>query len=123
MMSEINVTPFVDVMLVLLVVFMVSTPLFVSGLNVDLPEVTESKKLPIKKIFELTITRDGVIYHNDKIVPFKNFPIYIKNNVNSVDDQFIVKGDKKVSYGMIMKVIGKISELGYNKISLVTKTD
>jgi biopolymer transport protein TolR len=123
MISDINITPFVDVMLVLLVVFMVSTPLFVSGLNVDLPEVKESNKIPVTKSFELTIYHDGTIYHADELVPYKNFPIYIKNNVNSMDVQFVVRGDRKVSYGMIMKVIGKISELGYNKISLVTKSD
>ena len=81
MMSEINVTPFVDVMLVLLVIFMVSTPLFVSGLNVDLPKVQESKKISVTKFFELVISKEGKIYHDNKLVPYKNFAIYIKNNV------------------------------------------
>ena len=120
MMSEINVTPFVDVMLVLLVVFMISAPLLVHGINVNLPKNTESKAVDSTDPFTLTIDTKGNIYHNKQKIKLNKIVQYLKDNALSLNTKIFVKGDKKISYGAVMRLIAEINKAGYSKVALIT---
>ena len=123
-MSDINVTPFVDVMLVLLIVFMVTAPLLTAGVQVDLPTnsaapITSSDDKPI----EVTLTKDGVIFVGETEVTAEKLS-GVLNTVakENIDTQRIfVRGDKGIAYGDIMELIGLVSEAGFTKIALVSE--
>jgi biopolymer transport protein TolR len=119
-MSEINVTPFVDVMLVLLIVFMVSAPLLTSGVPVDLPEA-QAKPLAIEKEpITVTIDPDGRIFLQENEVDVDNIVEALgKVATNGFDERIYVRGDRASSYGAIMRVMGIINGAGYRHIGLV----
>ena len=120
-MSEINVTPLVDVMLVLLIVFMVAAPLLTVGVPVDLPE-TQAKSLDTEqKPVTITVANDGQIYVQDKLVDLDT----LVNEVSVLapegnDARVYVRGDANANYGSVMKVMGLLSGAGYSKIGLIT---
>ena len=121
-MSEINVTPFVDVMLVLLIVFMVTAPLLTVGIPVDLPKVKSSALTDQKDPLEITIKLDGEIYLGESIVEFEN----LIPRLNAITDQntearIYVRGDRVVAYGRIMEIMSLINSAGYVKVELVTE--
>ena len=121
-MSEINITPMVDVMLVLLIVFMVTAPLLTQGVAVDLPE-SAARTLPddIKPI-EITINQNGAIFIGDTEISDKELIIRLKAiTANRRDARIYVRGDKVNSYGRIMEVIGAINSAGFRKVALVTE--
>jgi biopolymer transport protein TolR len=119
-MSEINVTPFVDVMLVLLIVFMVSAPLLTSGVPVDLPEA-EAKPLAIdKEPITITVDPDGRVYLQEDEIEVDD--IVEKLNAiatDGLDERVYVRGDRTASYGTIMRVMGIINGAGFRHIGLV----
>ncbi len=123
--AEINVTPMVDVMLVLLIIFMVSAPLLTAGVPVDLPN---SKAKPIQeqdsKPIEITIDSDGYIYISDTKIK-KNALISILKPMMEGDEErrIYVRGDKTVSYGNIMSVLGLLNEAGFRKVALISKPE
>jgi len=123
-MSEINVTPFVDVMLVLLIVFMVTAPLLTVGVPVDLPKVKASALTDQKDPIEITIKLDGTLYLGESEVEVEN----LISRLNAISDQntearIYVRGDRVVSYGRIMEIMSLINSAGYIKIALVTATN
>ena len=123
-MSEINVTPFVDVMLVLLIVFMVTAPLLTVGIPVDLPKVKASALTDQKDPIEITIKLDGTLYLGESEVEVEN----LISRLNAISDQntearIYVRGDRVVAYGRIMEIMSLINSAGYIKVALVTATN
>ena len=121
-MAEINVTPFVDVMLVLLIIFMVTAPLLAVGVPIELPE---SRANPVDQTPEqitISLNGDGVIFINDAQVPVGGFPAELEQfQCGSADQPAIVfRGDRSVDYGRTMAVLGELNRAGCNSISLVT---
>jgi biopolymer transport protein TolR len=119
-MSDINVTPFVDVMLVLLVVFMISAPLLVHGVNVNLPKNSEAPAIDSSDPFTLTVNSKGRIFYKKKQIKFQKLASFLKDNALSLNTKIYVKGDKKIAYGEVMRVIAEINRAGYSKVALVT---
>ncbi len=121
-MSEINITPFVDVMLVLLIIFMVTAPLLTAGVQVDLPETSSAPLAGQDEPLAITVMADGSIYLQktpiklDELVPKLQAITKAKK-----DTRIFVRGDKKVSYGQVMQVVGAIGAAGFSKVAFVTE--
>jgi len=120
-MSDINVTPMVDVMLVLLVIFMVTAPLLTVGVQVDLPK-TSADALPGQdEPLAVTVNADGQIFIQDTPVELENLaPRLMAITNNNPEARIFVRGDKGVLYGRIMQVMGTVNAAGYSKVALVT---
>ncbi len=121
-MSEINVTPFVDVMLVLLIVFMVTAPLLTVGIPVDLPKVKADALTDQKDPIEITVKLDGLIYLGESEVEIEN----LIPRLNAITDQntearIYVRGDRVVAYGRVMEIMSIINSAGYIKVALVAQ--
>ena len=120
-MSEINVTPFVDVMLVLLIVFMVTAPLLTVGVPVDLPETKAQALGQDREPLSVTVRRDGNIYLQNQPVPEDQLIAKLSAiAANGYDQRIFVRGDKAVDYGRVMQVMAEISAAGFTHIGLVT---
>jgi len=121
-MSEINVTPFVDVMLVLLIVFMVAAPLLTSGVPIDLPD-SEAKALTDEdnKPLEVSIEENGKIYVGETEVKKDRLVIMLNSMTNNDPDRRIyIRADKGMDYGAVMNVLGAINGAGFRKVALVS---
>jgi biopolymer transport protein TolR len=119
-MSEINVTPFVDVMLVLLIVFMVTAPLLSAGVPVDLPEAAANPLALEKEPVTITIDVDGRVYlKEDEISLDDLIPKLTELTGGQLDERIYVRGDRAASYGTIMYVMGAINAAGFRHIGLV----
>ena len=121
-MSEINVTPFVDVMLVLLIVFMVTAPLLTVGIPVDLPKIKANALTDQKDPIEITVKLDGTVYLGESIVEVDN----IIPRLNAITDQntearIYIRGDRVVAYGRVMEIMSIINSAGYIKVALVAQ--
>ena len=121
-MSEINVTPFVDVMLVLLIVFMVTAPLLTVGIPVDLPKIKAKALTDQKDPIEITIKLDGSVYLGESIVEVDN----IIPRLNAITDKntearIYIRGDRVVAYGRVMEIMSIINSAGYIKVALVAQ--
>jgi biopolymer transport protein TolR len=121
-MSEINVTPFVDVMLVLLIVFMVTAPLLTVGIPVDLPKVKASALTDQKDPLEITVKIGGEIYLGESKVDVENL-IPRLNAITELNKEarIYVRGDRVVAYGRIMEIMSLVNSAGYIKVALVTQ--
>ena len=120
--SEINVTPFVDVMLVLLIIFMVTAPLLTVGVQVDLPESNADSLQADNEPLELTISKDGSIYIQETEINIKELiPKLIAITDNRLDTKIYVRGDEIINYGKVMRVLGELSGSGFSKVALITK--
>ena len=121
-MSEINVTPFVDVMLVLLIVFMVTAPLLTVGIPVDLPKVKASALTDQKDPLEITVKIGGEIYLGESEVDVDNLipRLYAITELNK-EARIYVRGDRVVAYGSIMEIMSLVNSAGYIKVALVTQ--
>ena len=121
-MSEINVTPFVDVMLVLLIVFMVTAPLLTVGIPVDLPKVKASALTDQKDPLEITVKIGGEIYLGESKVEVENL-IARLNAITELNKEarIYVRGDRVVAYGRIMEIMSLVNSAGYIKVALVTQ--
>ena len=125
-MAEINVTPMVDVMLVLLIIFMVSAPLLTVGVPLDLPQ-TQAKSLDQDKE-PLTVsvnTKGEVFLQNTEIKVDELVPKLqaITQARGGNDERIYVRGDKKVDYGTVMRVMGRLSAAGFRRVALVTEVE
>ena len=120
--SEINVTPFVDVMLVLLIIFMVTAPLLTVGVQVDLPESNADSLQADNEPLELTISKDGSIFIQETKINIKELiPKLIAITDNRLDTKIYVRGDEIINYGKVMRVLGELSGSGFSKVALITK--
>ena len=120
-MSEINVTPFVDVMLVLLIVFMVTAPLLTVGVPVDLPKTHAQALGQDREPLAVTVKRDGRIFIQNTPVGEEELTAKLAAiAANGYDQRIFVRGDKSVDYGRVMQVMGLLSAAGFTHIGLVT---
>jgi biopolymer transport protein TolR len=126
-MSEINVTPFVDVMLVLLIVFMVSAPLLTVGVPIELPQSQAKALSQDNEPLAVSVNVDGKVFLQDQEIQIDDLVPKLKAIVDarhgSLNDQIYVRGDKKVDYGTMMKVMGRLSAAGYHRVALVTEVE
>jgi len=121
--SEINITPMVDVMLVLLVIFMVAAPMMTSGVTVDLPESNAAPVQGKDEPLAVTITQDGKVYIQKTLVDIQNLQSKLKSITGEKKDtRIFVRGDRNVDYGRIMQVVGEVNAAGFNKVALITDT-
>jgi biopolymer transport protein TolR len=125
-MSDINVTPMVDVMLVLLINLMVSAPLLTVGVPLDLPQ-TQAKSLDQdKNPLTLSVNLKGQVFLNDTEIAIDELVPKLKAITEAragLDERIFVRGDRKVDYGTVMKVMGRLSSAGFRRVALVTEVE
>ena len=119
--SDINITPLVDVMLVLLIVFMVAAPLMTMGVPIDLPE-TQAQAMPLQsKPITVTVEPDGALSIDGEPTTLETLVAAVEAlAVEGTDERLYVRGDTSTAYGAIMEVMGQLSAAGYGRIGLVT---
>ncbi len=121
-MAEINVTPFVDVMLVLLVVFMVTAPLLSVGVPVDLPKTQAATINNPDEPLVISINAKGEIFLQESMIPMENLTArLLAVTGQNPDTRIFVRGDKGIQYGQVMQVMGSVSAAGYRKVSLLAE--
>lgn len=122
LISEINVTPLVDVMLVLLIIFMITSPMLVAGINVDLPE-TSSNPIPGQdEPITITIDRKGVVYILETPIERSGLSHKLRAiTQEKLETRIFVRGDKNVAYGDIVDVVSEINAAGFKKVALITE--
>ena len=125
-MSEINVTPMVDVMLVLLIVFMVSAPLLTVGVPIDLPQSQAKSLDQDKEPLAISVNLDGKVFLQNTEIPVDELVPKLKAITEArggFDERIYVRGDKKVDYGTVMRVMGRLSAAGFRRVALVTEVE
>ena len=125
-MAEINVTPMVDVMLVLLIIFMVSAPLLTVGVPLDLPQ-TQAKSLEQDKTpLQLSVDVGGKVFINDTEVAMADLVPKLKAITDArggMDERIFMRADKKADYGTVARVMGQLSGAGFKRLALVTEVE
>jgi biopolymer transport protein TolR len=125
-MSEINVTPMVDVMLVLLIIFMVSAPLLTVGVPIDLPQSQAKSLDQDKQPLTVSVNLQGEVFLQDSKIPVDELVAKLKAITESrggLDERIYVRGDRKVDYGTVMRVMGRLSSAGFRRVALVTEVE
>jgi biopolymer transport protein TolR len=121
LMSEINVTPFVDVVLVLLIVFMVAAPMMTVGVAIDLPQ-TQAREMEAQRTpITVSVTPEGEIFVGDEAVSADGLVEMVAAQAESTEDRIYVRGDATANYGAVMQVMGRLSGAGYGRIGLITE--
>jgi len=125
-MAEINVTPMVDVMLVLLIIFMITAPLLMAGVPLNLPDsrakALEQDKAPI----QVSLDETGALYIGEQLVPYAELPARlaaVAERGGSEPPQIYLRADRTLDYGTVMRVMGELNRAGLNRVSLVTTGD
>jgi len=126
-MAEINVTPMVDVMLVLLIIFMISAPLLTVGVPIDLPQ-TQAASLDQadKEPLAVSVATNGQVFLQDTAIKLEELAPKLKAITaarGGNEERIYVRGDKTVDYGTMMKVMGRLSAAGFRKVALVTEVE
>jgi biopolymer transport protein TolR len=122
LMSDINVTPFVDVMLVLLIIFMVTAPMMIEGLNVDLPEATAKPLDSEKEHLVITIDKGHLVYINDFKVTIDLLGEKLDKMLQGRSDrQVYLKADKNIPYGIVIQVMAEIKKAGIEQLGMITE--
>lgn len=122
-MAEINVTPMVDIMLVLLIIFMVTSPMLVAGVTVDLPETSAAPVSGQDEPLSITVDANGDLYIQETKIKMSELVAKLTAITGQKkDSRIFVRGDKKIDYGKIMEVVGAINAAGYTKVALLTET-
>ncbi|MFO7753945.1 MAG: protein TolR [Desulfobacteraceae bacterium] len=121
LLSDINVTPFVDVMLVLLVIFMVAAPMMVQGVDVDLPKATSKPLKGEREKLIISVDEDRKVYVNDQSINVE----YLTDRLEGILDNFsernvYLRADKQVPYGIVINVVSKIKEAGVDSLGMIT---
>lgn len=120
--AEINVTPFVDVMLVLLIIFMVTAPLMTQGLDVDLPQTQTVESLPTDtEHLVLTVKRDGTMFLDEYAVTLNDLATQLDSLVKKQNKQLFLRADKEVAYGVVVDVMGRIKAAGISDLGVVAE--
>ena len=120
--SDINVTPFVDVMLVLLIIFMVAAPLMVQGVPLELPKTSATKLGAIKKPMVVSLSTDGKLYIRDEEVTAQTLVSRLMDIKASEGDGVVyVRADRKIAYGEVVELLGKVGESGFSRVSLLSQ--
>lgn len=120
--SEINITPMVDVMLVLLIIFMVTAPLLVAGVPVDLPSTSAAKVSQPKKPMIVSLAGDGSIYvREEEVTTDMLVPTLVALRQAEGDTVVYVRGDKNRPYGEVMEILGRVGQSGYARVSLLSQ--
>jgi biopolymer transport protein TolR len=125
-MAEINVTPMVDVMLVLLIIFMVSAPLLTVGVPIDLPQSQAKSLDQDKEPLTVSVNVKGEVFLQNTQVSLDELVAKLKAVTDArggLDERIYVRGDKQVDYGTVMKVMGRISAAGFRRVALVTEIE
>ena len=126
-MSEINVTPFVDVMLVLLIVFMVSAPLLTVGVPLDLPQSQAKSLDQDREPLTVSVNVQGQVFLQNSEIKVDDLVTKLKAITDArgggFEERVYVRGDKKVDYGTMMRVMGRLSAAGYHRVALVTEVE
>ena len=121
-MSQINVTPFVDVMLVLLVIFMITAPLLTVGVEVDLPKADTPPLPGDDEPLSVTVARDGTTYLQETEVTVDELIPKLKAITERRPDvRIFIRGDQEIAYGRVMEVMGALNRAGFNNLALVTE--
>lgn len=124
-MSEINVTPFVDVMLVLLIIFMVTAPLLNTGVPIDLPQSRANALDQAEEPTEIAIDKSGAIFIDGNEIASSALPARLEalaaSQSANEQSQILLRGDTSIQYGQMMQVMGELNRVGLNKVSLVTQ--
>jgi biopolymer transport protein TolR len=118
-MSEINVVPLVDVMLVLLIIFMVTAPMLQQGIDVDLPQA-RGKDLPAEERVAIVIKKGGAIYMNDNPVSMAELTKRL-SAISKLNPNVFLKADRDVPYGLVAEVMGEIRHAGIEKLGMITE--
>jgi biopolymer transport protein TolR len=121
-MSEINITPMVDVMLVLLIIFMVAAPMMTAGVPVDLPKSAAADMPSQTQPITVAVTPEGAIFVDEAQVDEANL-ITMISGLATPEDRIFLRGDTTANYGSVMRVMGLLSSAGYSKIGLVTERE
>ncbi len=126
-MSEINVTPMVDVMLVLLIIFMISAPLLTVGVPLDLPQ-TQAKSLDAdKEPLTISVNLQGRVFLQNTEIGVDEVVSKLKAIVEArpagMEERIFVRGDRKIEYGTVMKLMGQLSSAGFKRVALVTEVE
>ena len=120
--AEINVTPFVDVMLVLLIIFMVTAPMMSEGLEVDLPKTRHVEVLPTEsENMVMTVKQDGTIYLDEYQVPYEELQDKLRLLVKEKNKALFLQADKDVPYGVVVDAMASIKEAGIEKMGVVAQ--
>ncbi|CAN5320807.1 protein TolR [soil metagenome] len=125
-MAEINVTPMVDVMLVLLIIFMVSAPLLTVGVPLDLPQTAAKSLDQDKEPLTLSVQLSGKVFLNNTEIAMDELVPKLKAITEArggLDERIFVRGDTKVDYGTVMRVMGRLSAAGFKRVALVTEVE
>src|SRR3981081_4568357 len=125
-MAEINVTPMVDVMLVLLIIFMVSAPLLTVGVPLDLPQTQAQTLDQDKEPLTVSVNTKGDVYLQNTEIPLDELVPKLKAITEArggAEERIFVRGDRQVDYGTVMKVMGRISAAGFRRVALVTEVE
>ena len=124
LVSEINVTPFVDVMLVLLIIFMVTAPMMTEGLDVDLPQTRQVEVLPTDADhLVLTVRKDGTVFLDEYKVELPELEGYLQRLVKEKNKGLFLQADREVPYGVVVDVMGRIKAVGIEKLGVVARRD
>jgi biopolymer transport protein TolR len=125
-MAEINVTPMVDVMLVLLIIFMVSAPLLTVGVPIDLPQSQAKSLDQDKEPLAVSVNDKGQVFLQNSEVKLDELVVKLKAIADArggLDERVYVRGDRKVDYGTVMRVMGRLSAAGFRRVALVTEVE
>ncbi len=122
LLSEINVTPLVDVMLVLLIIFMVAAPMMIQGMEVELPKTTAKAIDNKEKTIVITIDRNQNVFVNDARIPQPQVNKYLQNLKDMASGgEVLLRADRAVPYGFVVKVMAQIKEAGIEKLGMITQ--
>ncbi|MHA1523653.1 MAG: protein TolR [Alphaproteobacteria bacterium] len=123
-MAEINVTPMVDVMLVLLIIFMIAAPLLTVGVPIELPETDAKQLTSEKEPLTISVDSQGRIFLQDNEIPLEEVvPKLTAIAERGFNERIYVRGDRNVGYGQVMRVMGRIANAGFKNIGLVTELE
>jgi biopolymer transport protein TolR len=123
-MAEINVTPMVDVMLVLLIIFMVTAPLLTVGVPIELPEAKGQQLQSNKEPVTISVDRAGKVFIQETEIKLDEIAPKLKAiSKNGYEEQIFIRGDKGIDYGTVMRVMARVKAGGFTKVSLVTESE